>query len=245
MLPKDFEGGETKYLDQILNELLPVVLKKELSRRVDIFVDRGAFSVQAARDFLMKARGMGFELVIHGDQFTSGAALLATETGAISMDHLEAADDQEISVLAKGNTIPVALPGTSIGLGMPFAPARKLLDAGTSLVIASDWNPGSAPMGNLLIQAAILGAAQKLTMAETWAALTCRAAQALNLNDRGSLKNGNFADIVAFKTSDYREILYHQGQLPAGRVWKKGKCVYKLNKKESNCDRFFEVQEND
>ncbi len=245
IVPKDFDGGEKKYLNQILNELLPVVLKKDLSRRVDIFVDGSAFSTQAAREFLLKVREMGFDRIVHGDQFTAGAAQLATETGALSIDHLEAADDQEITILAGSNTIPVVLPGASIGLGMPFAPARKLLDAGTSLVIASDWNPGSAPMGNLLIQAAILGAAQKLTIAETWAALTCRAAQALNLTDRGSLKTGNLADIVVFKTDNYQDILYHQGYLPAERVWKNGKCAYKRTLTESTCDRFFEIQEND
>jgi len=245
MLPKDFDGDERKYLNQILNELLPVVFKKGLSRRVDIFVDGTAFSVQTAKDYLLKAREMGFDLIVHGDQFTTGAAQLANETGALSIDHLEAADDQEIAVLAGGNTIPVVLPGASVGLGMPFAPARRLLDAGTSLVIASDWNPGSAPMGNLLIQAAILSAAQKLTMAETWAALTCRAAQALNLNDRGSLKKGNLADIMVFKTENYQDILYHQGYLPVERVWKNGKCAYKRTLIESSCDRFFEVQEND
>lgn len=245
MLPKDFEGGEVKYLDHILNELLPVVLKKGLSRRVDIFVDSGAFSVPAARDFLFKVRDMGFDRIVHGDQFTAGAAQLATETGALSIDHLEAADDREIAILAGGNTIPVVLPGASMGLGMPFAPARRLLDAGTSLVIASDWNPGSAPMGNLLIQAAILGAAQKLTMAETWAALTCRASLALNLNDRGSLETGKLADIMVFKTDNYQDILYHQGYLPVERVWKNGRCAYKRTITEPTCDRFFEIQEND
>jgi imidazolonepropionase len=245
VVPKDFDGDGTKYLEQVVKELLPVVAKKELAKRVDIFVEQGAFSVQAAKEYLLKAKEMGFDPVIHGDQFSTGAASLAIETGAVSIDHLEAADDREIAVLAKGNAIPVVLPGASIGLGEPFAPARKLLDSGTSLVIASDWNPGSAPMGNLLALASILGASQKLTMAETWAALTCRAAQALKLDDRGSLKNGNLADIIAFRCNDYREILYQQGQLPPGRVWKKGKCVYKLAKKETNCDKFYEIQEND
>jgi len=119
----------------------------------------------------------------------------------------------------------VVLPGASIGLGEPFAPARKMLDAGTSLVIASDWNPGSAPMGNLLTEAAILGAMEKLTMCEVWAALTCRAAQALNKTDRGILKQGMIADMIAFKTNDFSEILYHQGQLNAGMVWKNGGIV--------------------
>jgi imidazolonepropionase len=144
----------------------------------------------------------------------------------LSIDHLEAADDNEIAILAQGNTIPVALPGASHGLGEPFAPARKLLDAGTSLAIASDWNPGSAPMGNLLLEAAILGAKEKLTMAETWAALTFRAASALHLNDRGILKSGNLADIAAFKTDNYKEILYQQGQMKPEKVWKKGLLIW-------------------
>jgi imidazolonepropionase len=195
---------------------------KKLAQRVDIYIDQGAFSIDAARNYLLKAKELGFGIAIHGDQFTSGTASLALEVEALSMDHLEAADDNEITALAKGNTIPVALPCASLGLGEPFAPARKLLDAGTSLVIASDWNPGSAPMGNLLLGAAVLGAAQKLSMAETWAAVTCRAAKALNKTDRGILKNGNLADIIAFKTNNYKEILYHQGQLRPEKVWKNG-----------------------
>jgi imidazolonepropionase len=225
IVPKDFSGNETEYLEYLLQKLLPHVLQLKLSKRVDIFVDHGAFSVTEARNFLLKAKAMGFESVLHGDQFSTGMAKLANEVGALSIDHLEAADEDEIAILAKGNTIPVVLPGASIGLGEPFAPARKLLDAGTSLVIASDWNPGTAPMGNLLVLAAILGISEKLTMAETWAALTFRAASALHLNNRGILKSGNLADIAAFKTSSYKEILYQQGQLNPGKVWKRGYCV--------------------
>ena len=222
ILPKDFDGTETEYLQHIISKLLPEVLKRKLANRVDIFVEKNAFSVQAAKTYLLKAKELGFDIVLHGDQFSVGSALLANETSTLSIDHLEAANEQEIAILAKGNVIPVVLPGASLGLGEPFAPARKLLDAGTSLVIASDWNPGSAPMGNLLVQAAILGAAEKLTMTEVWAALTCRAAKALNKTDRGILKSGNIADIIAFKTDDYKEILYQQGQLKPEKVWKNG-----------------------
>jgi len=222
ILPKDFDGTETEYLQHIISKLLPEVLKRKLANRVDIFVEKNAFSVQAVKTYLLKAKELGFDIVLHGDQFSVGSALLANETSTLSIDHLEAANEQEIAILAKGNVIPVVLPGASLGLGEPFAPARKLLDAGTSLVIASDWNPGSAPMGNLLVQAAIIGAAEKLTMTEVWAALTCRAAKALNKTDRGILKSGNIADMIAFKTDDYKEILYQQGQLKPEKVWKNG-----------------------
>jgi len=231
IFPKDFKGDASEFLKEILKKLLPEIKYLKLSKRVDIFIDQGAFSVTTAKEYLLKANELGFDLVIHGDQFSTGVARLANEVGALSIDHLEAADENEIAILARGNTIPVALPGASLGLGEPFAPARKLLDAGTSLVIASDWNPGSAPMGNLLAEAAILGAKEKLTMAETWAALTFRAASALNLNDRGILKSGNLADIAAFKTDNYKEILYQQGRMKPEKVWKNGYCViYKKTK---------------
>jgi len=223
ILPKDFDGNEEAYLQQITKILLPEIKKRKLANRVDIFVEKSAFSVDAAKIYLSQAKEMGFDIVLHGDQFSVGAAALSNDMQALSIDHLEAADENEIKLLAKGNVIPVVLPGASIGLGEPFAPAHKLLDAGTSLVIASDWNPGSAPMGNLLTTAAILGAYEKLTMAEVWAAITCRAALALNKTDRGILKAGNLADIIAFKTNDYKEILYQQGQLKVEKVWKNGK----------------------
>lgn len=222
ILPKDFKGNEAEYLQYITEKLLPEIKKRKLAKRVDIFVEKSAFSVDAAKIYLSQAKEMGFDIVIHGDQFSAGTVALANEMQAISIDHLEAANDEEIALLAKRNVIPVVLPGASIGLGEPFAPARKLLDAGTSLVIASDWNPGSAPMGNLLTAAAILGTYEKLTMAEVWAAITCRAALALNKTDRGILKAGNLADIIAFKTNDYKEILYQQGQLKVEKVWKNG-----------------------
>ena len=211
--PKDFTGNEREYLQYIIENLLPEVKKQKLANRVDIFVEKGAFSVSDAKYYLSEAKKMGFDLVIHGDQFSANCASLAAEFQAISIDHLEYADDREIEILAKSDVIPVVLPGASIGLGERFAPARKLLDAGCSLVIASDWNPGSAPMGNLLVQAAILGAYEKLSMAETWAALTCRAAKALKKNDIGVLKKGNKADFIIFPTNDFREILYRQGQI--------------------------------
>src|SRR6202012_2388040 len=138
----------------------------------------------------------------------------------VSADHLEASTEKEIKRLAASDTVAVALPGASLGLGIGFAPARQLLDAGACLAIASDWNPGSAPMGDLLMQASILSAYEKLTTAETFAGLTYRAAKALNLNDRGTLQKGKLADMQAYPCKDYREILYHQGTLKPSQVWK-------------------------
>ncbi|MGB5436794.1 MAG: amidohydrolase family protein, partial [Maribacter sp.] len=138
----------------------------------------------------------------------------------------EASTSKEIALLAKSDVIAVALPGASLGLGCAFTPARKILDAGGALAIASDHNPGSAPMGDLLTQAAILGTFQKLSNAEVLAGITFRAAAALNLTDRGQLEKGFLADLSIFHTADYKEILYNQGNFKPCMVWKKGALVH-------------------
>ncbi len=168
---------------------------------------------------------MGFELTVHADQFTMGGSAVAVKFDALSADHLEASGEKEIKVLAQSNTIAVALPGASLGLGCGFTPARKILDQGGGLAIASDWNPGSAPMGDLLAQASILATFEKLSTAEVFAGITFRAAAALGLNDRGKIWPGFLADFILFPTSDYREILYQQGKLKPEMVWKSGERV--------------------
>ncbi len=220
--PKDFNGSEDDYLHYIIKEILPIVQQQKLSNRVDIFIEQNAFSIASSKKFLHEAKAHGFNLTIHADQFTPGGSHVAVEVGADSADHLEASTQKEIEMLAKSNVIPVVLPGASLGLGCSFAPARKLLDQGSSLVIASDWNPGSAPMGDLLMQASVISTFEKLSSAETFSAITFRAAAALRLNDRGSLSKDKLADIVAFPTNDYRNILYHQGKLKPSRIWKHG-----------------------
>ena len=211
--PKDFDGNQAEYLELIEKELLPIVKKEGLAKRVDIFIDEGAFKAERAIAYLERAKSMEFDITVHGDQFNAGGSTIAVEAGAVSVDHLEATKDRDIKMIANSNTVAVALPGASLGLGMGYAPARKLLNAGACLAIASDWNPGSAPMGDLLMQAAILGAAEKLSAAEVFAGLTFRAAEALRLSDRGTLATGAPANLQLYPTNDYREILYNQGKL--------------------------------
>lgn len=220
--PKDFEGNNVDYLHFLIERLLPKIKTEKLSNRVDIFVEEGAFGVPEAENYLNEAKKMGFDLVIHGEQFTTGGASLAVRVGAKSVDHLEMIPSEAIEQLAASAVVAVALPGASMGLGCRFAPARQLLDAGCCLAIGSDWNPGSAPMGDLLLQTAILGTFEKLTNAEQLSAITFRAAQALDLADRGILKKGYIADFTGFPGRDYREILYQQGMLKPSAVWKRG-----------------------
>lgn len=207
--------SKSAYLAAIKHKLFPLLREKKLSQRLDIFIDPTAFSVEEAEPFLTGAKIEGFEIVVHADQFSRGGALLAAKIGALSADHLEASTEEDFIALKKAGVIPIVLPGASLGLGTHFAKGREMLDLGLSLVIASDWNPGSAPMGNLLIQAALFGAHQKLSNAETFAAITTRAARALGLHDRGVIKAGSRADIVSFPCASYQEILYNQGLLKA------------------------------
>ena len=225
-VPSDFARTPESYLRWILNELLPIVRKENLSNRVDIFVEKSAFGRNESDVYLQAVKELGFDITVHADQFTTGGSELALKWNASSADHLEASTSKEIELLAQGDTVAVCLPGASIGLGEPFAPARKLLDAGAMVAIASDWNPGTAPMGDLLLQASVFAAYEKLTTAEVFAGITFRAAKALNMPDKGILKSGNQADFIAFPTADYREILYHQGMMKPEMVWVKGNRIH-------------------
>ncbi|WP_394265290.1 imidazolonepropionase [Bergeyella zoohelcum] len=226
-LPKDFNGDSQAYLQYIIDEILPVVKAENLAQRVDIFIEKSAFGTEESKAFLLKAKALGFSITVHADQFTPGSSRIAVEVGASSADHLEATSEEDITFLAVSDTVAVALPGASLGLGEPFTPARKLLDAGAILAIATDWNPGSAPMGNLICQASILATYQKLSSAEVLAGITYRAAHALELSDRGVLAKGKKADFVIYPTDNFQNILYRQGTLLPSEVYISGKKVLK------------------
>ncbi|MBO9692244.1 imidazolonepropionase [Chryseobacterium sp.] len=223
--PRDFDGSNPEYLDYIITEILPKVKEEGLAERVDIFIEKSAFQPEESKEFLLRAKELGFEITVHADQFTPGSSRIAVEVGAKSADHLEATIDEDIQLLADSDTVATALPGASLGLGETFTPARKLLDAGAIVAIASDWNPGSAPMGNLITQASILATFQKLTTAEVLAGMTFRAAYALNLKDRGQLEAGKKADFVTFKTNNFQNVLYNQGSLKAEKVYIDGNLI--------------------
>jgi imidazolonepropionase len=226
ILPRDFFGSAEEYLDLMAEVLLPQLKAEGLARRVDAFIEQTAFHAETVKPYLRRAKMMGFDLTVHADQFSTSGSQIAVELGARSADHLEASTAWEIGLLAQSDTVAVALPAASIGIGCAFTPARKLLDAGACLAIASDWNPGSAPMGQLLTSASILAAMEKLSNAEILAALTFRAAYALNLSDRGKLAKGMRADFSLFPTDNYQNITYYQGSMQPIAVWKDGNMVF-------------------
>lgn len=220
--PKDFQGTNKDYLKTIADEVFPILKIEGLSNRIDAFIEETAFTSDDIQSYFQKAKEMGFDITVHADQFRPGGSKIAVDFGAISADHLEASSEKEIQFLCESNTIAVALPGASMGLGVAYTPARKLLDRGGSLAIASDWNPGSAPMGDLLMQASVLGTFEKLSNAEVLAGITYRAAAALGIKNRGTLELGKLADIILFPTDDYQEITYQQGRLKPTIIIKNG-----------------------
>ncbi|PCE65969.1 imidazolonepropionase [Sediminicola luteus] len=221
IVPKDGQTAQG-YLKTIVAELFPILQKENLAQRVDAFIEQGAYTPADVQYYFEAAQKLGLDITVHADQFSTGGSQAAIDHSAISADHLEASGPKEIAALAQSDTIAVALPGASMGLGCAYTPARALLDQGGALAIASDWNPGSAPMGNLLMQAAVLGSYEKLSNAEVLAGITFRAAAALNIQ-AGTLQEECQADIVAFKTDNYQNILYQQGMLIPAQVWKNGK----------------------
>ncbi|MFX0555567.1 imidazolonepropionase [Maribacter sp. CXY002] len=230
MLPRDYNGNAEAYLAEMSASLFPRLIEGKLTNRIDAFIEQSTFTPEQIKPYFKKANELGFDITVHADQFSTGGSETAVDFDAISADHLEASTAKEIKLLANSNVIAIALPGASLGLGCAYTPARNLLDAGASLAIASDHNPGSAPMGDLLTQAAILGAFEKLTNAEVLAGITFRAAAALKLKDRGVLKTGHLADFSLFHTDNYQEILYNQGNLKPCMVWKNGILAYNKHK---------------
>ncbi len=223
--PKDFEGDFDAYLQEISEKLFPVLKAENLANRIDAFIEEEAFSAKVVKPYFEKAKEMGFDITVHADQFSASGSAVAVDFDALSADHLEASGEKEVALLANSNVVATALPGASMGLGCDFTPARKILDAGGALNIASDWNPGSAPMGDLMMQACVLGTFEKLSNTELLAALTFRAAAALNLNDRGRLTKDMKADFLVYDVDSVHEIFYHQGKIKPDVVYISGEKI--------------------
>lgn len=222
--PPEFQGDSQGYIDSIVRDLLPQVMAENLAKRVDIFVENSAFPLELAKGYLQTCQQMGFDLTIHADQFSNQGAKLAGMLSAKSADHLEVSQKEDLLALQASQVVAVALPGASMGLGCAYAPTRLALDLGLSVAIASDWNPGSAPMGDLLLQASVLGMSTRMSSAEIWAGLTFRPAKSLGLDRVGRIEKAYVADLIAFKADHWQEILYQQGQLLPSMVMVKGEC---------------------
>lgn len=232
VVPAEFRGkpdGAEKYLALLMDRLLPEVVVGDLAEYCDVFCDRGAFTVGQSRKLLMKAKEHGLRPRLHAEQLSrTGATQLAVELRAASCDHLEQVNDADVRALAKSGTVATLLPGCDFHLGLQgYAPARKLIEAGAIVGLATDYNPGTSPTMSMPMILSLACSELRMTPGEAIAAATINGAYALGREKTiGSLEAGKQADVGVFEVEDYREIPYYFGMNVCWMTMKKGEIVW-------------------
>jgi len=210
-LPPEYRDDRSSYIDLVVDELIPAVAAAGLAEACDVFVEKGAFTVDEGRRVLLAGRAAGLAARVHADQLSaSGGALLAAELGARSADHLECVTPAGIRALADARVVAVSLPLATLYLGQRPMPARDLIGAGVHVAVATDFNPGSAPTYDLPLAMMLACTLQRMTPAEALKGATLYAAQAVGrMHDIGSLEVGKKADFAVIDASDPTQWLYH------------------------------------
>lgn len=228
-IPDEYRGRVSEYVDLLIDEMLPAVHAEKLADFVDVFCEPNVFPAPQARRFLKAAHGLHFEMRIHADQFTADTgAHLAADLGAVTADHLEATGPEGLAALRANCVIPVLLPGAVYALGSCHYPAaRTMIDMGLSVVIATDFNPGSSPTASMPMILSLACTHMKMTPAEAITAATINAAYSLlRGDDIGSLERGKFADFVIHDCRDFRELPYFFGRATARAVYIGARAVF-------------------
>jgi imidazolonepropionase len=226
---RDTPDGVERYLGLLTDQLLPQVVKEGLAEFCDAFCDRGAFTRAQAKRILLAGQRHGLVPRLHAEQLSrTGAAQLAVELGAASCDHLENVNSSDIRRLAESRTVATLLPGCEFHLGWKqHAPARKLIEAGAIVALATDYNPGTSPTVSMPMILSLACTQLRMTPAEAIAAATINAAFALKRDKRiGSLEAGKQADLAVFTVEDYREIPYYFGMNRCWMTMKRGAIIH-------------------
>jgi len=232
VVPQEFRGkpdGTERYLLLLIEELLPEVVVGDLAEFCDVFCDRGAFTVAQSKKLLTKAKEHGLAPRLHAEQLSrTGATQLAVKLEAASCDHLEQVSDADIRALAKSDTVATLLPGCDFHLGLKgYAPARKLIEAGAIIGLATDYNPGTSPTMSMPVVLSLACTQLRMTPAETITAATINAAYSLGRDETiGSLEPGKQADLTAWEVEDYREIPYYFGMNLCWMTMKRGEIIW-------------------
>ena len=226
-VPPEYRGGGKReaYVRLVCEEMIPAVAREKLARCCDVFCEPGVFSAAESRQILTAAARHGLAVKLHADELDgSGGAELAAELGALSADHLAAVSETGITALATSPTVAVLLPATMVFLGKRGqAPARRLIDAGAAVALASDYNPGTSPTMSLPLVMALGVSQLGLRHAEAVTAVTINAAAALGLaQDRGQIAPGCVADLTVADVDDWREVAYWMGRGVVSAVWTAG-----------------------
>jgi len=227
IVPPENQADRGKYISMLCDVLIPRVARLGLARFCDAFIEKGAYTVEEARKILTTAAAHGLGIKVHADQLSDGGgAVLAAELGAVSAEHLEYISDAGIQALSEAGTIAVSLPLASLYLGEPYLPARKLLDSGVPVAVASDFNPGSAPSYHLPLAMTLACLKQGMSPQEALKGATTVAAQAISEQTRmGSLLPGFQADLAIIDAPSLNHWLYHFQANGCHAVMKRGEWV--------------------
>jgi imidazolonepropionase len=228
-VPDEFQTNPRTYVELIIREMIPQVVKNRLAEYCDVFCEPGVFGVPASREILAAARQNGMGIRVHADQLSrSGAAEMAAEVGAVTADHLEQIDIAGIEALTRGHVQPVLLPASVYTLGSKrYAPARAMIEAGLAIVLATDFNPGSSPSPSIPFVLSLASTQMHMSPAEAITATTINAAHSLGRGSKiGTLESGKRADFVIHDCQDYREIAYFAGVESPWKVYINGELVY-------------------
>jgi imidazolonepropionase len=212
------ERPREEYLDEVCGPMLQEVARRKLADSCDVFIDQGYFTVEEGRKLLKKAKSLGMKIKVHADElFNTGSAQLAAELGALSADHLLKISDEGIEKIAKSDTVAVLLPGTAFYLKTAQAPARKLISAGASVALSTDFNPGTSMCLSLPAVMTIAALYLGMTRAEIFAAVTYNGAKALGLEaHKGTIEPGMDADFAVLPFARFEEMYYRFAWSPAG-----------------------------
>jgi len=226
--PIEYKNDKEKYIDILMNEMLPKVRELDLAEYCDIFTEEHVYNIEQSLRILNRAKELGFKIRMHADEIEPiGGAELAAEVGAISADHLGAASDEGINAMRDNGVIAILLPGTIFSLGMKsYARARDMIEAGLAIALATDYNPGSCNCDSMQFVITIACLQMKMTPAEAITASTINAAYSLGLGDKiGSLEIGKKADILIMDMPSYQYLPYHFGSNNVEAVIKNGKII--------------------
>jgi imidazolonepropionase len=227
-IPPEYKKNPDSYVNLVCTEMIPKVVSRNLAVFCDVFCEKGVFSTKQTRVILQTAQAFGMRAKLHADElYNTGGAELAAEFGAASADHLVCVGDEGIHLMQKAGVIPVLLPGTTFYLGLKKdAPARKIINKGSAVAVATDCNPGSSMTESMQMIMTLACLKYGMTPAEALAASTINAAYAIGKETEvGSLSPGKMADMVVWDASDYREIPYHYGGNLVESVYKRGQKV--------------------
>lgn len=200
-VPANYKGKQHEYVDMVISEMIPIIASENLADFIDVFCDRGFFTVEETDRILNAGMKYGLRAKIHANELDySGGVQVGVKYNALSVDHLEFMGDKEINSLKNTETMPTILPGTAFFLGLPYSPARKMIEAGLPIAMASDYNPGSSPSGNMKFIMSMACTKYKLLPEEALNAITQNTAYAINISDsHGSISPGKYANLIITK----------------------------------------------